>query len=135
MSDGFFKTEVLTPDMKLLDVQARSVFIPASDGQVEVLANHCDFIGSLGQGILVVNAEDGKHEFAVSKGLFQVLNGELNILSDKITMAKDITLELVGVKINKLNQKLSDAKASKEEVRFLKDELRYAQAQQKILGG
>jgi len=130
-----FKTEVLTPDRKLLDTQASSVFIPASDGEVEVLANHCDFIGSLGQGILTVNAEEGTHRFAISKGLFQVINGSLNILSASITTSKDITLDLVDIKIEKLNKKLSETGISKEDVQFLKDELRYAQAQRKMLGG
>ena len=83
---NLFKVEVLTPDMKLLEAQAVSVFIPADDGEVEVLAQHCDFIGVLGQGVLRVVVEGGVHEFTVSKGLFQVLNGELNILSDKIKM-------------------------------------------------
>ena len=131
---NLFKIEVLTPDVKLLETQAVSVFIPAQDGEVEILAQHCDFIGVLGQGVLKVNAENEVHEFAVSKGLFQVLDGELNVLSDKISTPKNITLELVNIKIDKVNQKLAAEGTTQDEIQFLKDELQYALAQRKILG-
>ena len=131
---NLFKIEVLTPDARLLEAQAVSVFIPAFDGEVEVLASHCDFIGALGQGVLRVNAENNvAYKFAVSKGLFQVLNGELNILSSKISAVQDITLESVNIKIDEINKKLADEKTVQKDIQFLKDELRYALAQRQIL--
>ena len=131
---NLFKIEVVTPEAKLLEAQAVSVFIPAQDGEVEILAQHCDFIGMLGHGVLKVNAEKEVHEFAVSKGLFQVIDGALNILSDKISTSKSITLELVNKTINEVNQKLSAEGLAQDEVQYLKDELQYALAQRKILG-
>jgi F-type H+-transporting ATPase subunit epsilon len=137
---NLFNIEILTPERKVFEAKISSAMIPADDGWVEILFNHCDFVGGLGQGILRLETEAGTEKFAISEGLFNVLNGNLNILTDNVTTASDLTPELVKLKIEALNKELAKLKEAgvsnvSIEMKFIKGELRYTQAQLELVEG
>lgn len=54
ISYGKFRVVLLTPKAKLLDCRCGSVILPAHDGQLGVLRNHCPLLSKMGFGIMQV---------------------------------------------------------------------------------
>ncbi len=133
-----FELEILTPEACIYTARAISALLPASDGFLEILAQHCDFAGALGQGIITLKLEDGvKKEFAIFNGLFNVLNSKLTILTDIISADEEINLSEAQQRLEALDEALSQLRSegvtsSNLDFHIKQCEMRYAQAQVKI---
>jgi F-type H+-transporting ATPase subunit epsilon len=74
ISYGKFRVVLLTPKAKLLDCRCGSVVLPAHDGQLGVLRNHCPLLSKMGFGIMQVREiPDRPDAFFVINGGFAVL--------------------------------------------------------------
>lgn len=69
LSHGKFRLVLLTPKAKLLDARVGSVVLPAHDGQMGILRNHCPTLSKLGFGIMQV------HEIVDRPDAFYVIQG------------------------------------------------------------
>ena len=71
-SHGKFRVVLLTPKAKLLDARVGSLVLPAHDGQMGVLRNHCPILSELGFGIMQVReiADRPKDAFYIIEGGF-----------------------------------------------------------------
>jgi F-type H+-transporting ATPase subunit epsilon len=90
ISYGKFRVVLLTPKAKLLDCRCGSVVLPAHDGQLGVLRNHCPLLSKLGFGIMQV------HEIPDRSDAFYIINGGFVRISENYVtvLAYDvITLE------------------------------------------
>jgi F-type H+-transporting ATPase subunit epsilon len=73
MPDGVFALELVTPEEKLLEAQARSVSLRSSDGELTVLDGHTPIVTDIVPGEVRVEPEEGEAErFAVHGGFMQV---------------------------------------------------------------
>lgn len=91
---------VLTPDKEIFYGAIKSVKVPGSMGQFQVLNNHAAIVSSLEKGTIEIVTADGEHRFfnlenstfekatgsgkrisyAVSGGFIEVLNNEVSLL-------------------------------------------------------
>jgi ATP synthase F1 epsilon subunit len=87
LSHGKFRVVLLTPKAKLLDVRAGSVIVPAHDGQLGILRNHCPMLSELGFGIMQV------HEIADRPGAYYIIEGGfVRVSENNVTvLAYDVT--------------------------------------------
>jgi len=69
LSHGKFRVVLLTPKAKLLDARVGSLIVPAHDGQMGILRNHCPTLSELGTGIMQV------HEIADRPDAYYVIEG------------------------------------------------------------
>ena len=77
------KVEILSPDQKFFDGEAKYVFLPGSDGSLGILNNHAPLITTLKKGTVKLELNDGKTEtFEVAGGTVEVLNNRIIILSE-----------------------------------------------------
>lgn len=72
---------ILTPEKELFSGTIKSVKVPGTIGQFQVLKGHAPIVSSLAKGKVYVEDHAGKnHEFDIQMGFIEVLKGEVSIL-------------------------------------------------------
>jgi F-type H+-transporting ATPase subunit epsilon len=72
---------VLTPDKELFEGAIKSVKVPGTDGQFQILNNHAAIVSSLGNGeVALVKTNGEKMNFGIKSGFIEVLNNEVSLL-------------------------------------------------------
>lgn len=77
------KLEIITPDKKLFEGNAKSAVFPGSDGSFGVLDGHAPLIATLKSGkVEVVVDNNTKQEFEVKGGVVEVLRNKVVVLAE-----------------------------------------------------
>jgi F-type H+-transporting ATPase subunit epsilon len=85
MSDKTFHLQVFTQERRALDAEASSLVVPASDGEMGVLANHAPMMALLGEGRMKVRAADGEEKlYRISGGFLEVHANKATVLTDRL---------------------------------------------------
>jgi F-type H+-transporting ATPase subunit epsilon len=72
---------VLTPDKEIFEGAIKSVKVPGTDGQFQVLKNHAPIVASLSVGDVTLVKENGeKMVFPIKSGFIEVLNNQVSLL-------------------------------------------------------
>ena len=72
---------ILTPEKELFNGSVKSVKVPGTTGQFEVLNGHAPIVSSLGKGVVrIVENGGNKQEFRIDKGFIEVLRNEVSVL-------------------------------------------------------
>ena len=109
-----FKLTIVTPDGLAFSGDVESVLVRTSDGDVEILAGHADFITSLSIGRTRILIGD-KTRFASSAGGFiTVKGGEVKMVATTFEFADDIDLERAKRAKENAQNKLESAKTKHE---------------------
>jgi F-type H+-transporting ATPase subunit epsilon len=95
MSSVVIKLKVITPQGLALEENISSIKLPASDGQIGVLAQHERYVSILGIGIVEFESFESKQvkKFVVSQGFCNVDEDTLIILADKVILQGQIKQE------------------------------------------
>ncbi|MFD0916548.1 F0F1 ATP synthase subunit epsilon [Pseudahrensia aquimaris] len=108
MADGF-TFELVSPEKLLLSGEAEIVSVPATEGDMGVLANHSPVMTSLRPGMVEVTMVDGSQEtFFVRGGFADVTPTQLTVLAEFAVAKKDMTRAIYDEQIAKA-QELYDA--------------------------
>ena len=77
------KLEIINPDKKLFEGEAKSIVVPGSEGSLGILNNHAPMIASLKKGTIKVTDSSSKiHKFDVNGGVVEVLKNKVIVLSE-----------------------------------------------------
>lgn len=72
---------VLTPEKELFNGQIKSVKVPGTTGQFEILSGHAPIVSSLTLGIVRIIDEKGvESKIEIDKGFIEVLQNEVSLL-------------------------------------------------------
>jgi F-type H+-transporting ATPase subunit epsilon len=72
---------ILSPEKEIFSGVVRSVKVPGSSGQFEILKNHAPIVSSLVKGEVRVIKDNGeKMTFQVEGGCVEMLNNEVSLL-------------------------------------------------------
>lgn len=72
---------ILSPEKEIFSGEVKSVKVPGSDGQFEILNNHAAIVSSLQKGeVRVIKANGEKLTFDVTGGFAECLNNEVSVL-------------------------------------------------------
>lgn len=85
-----FSCSVVTPERKLLEVDARFVAMPAHDGEIGVLVNRAPLVCKLGVGALRIEAPAGNRTLYIDGGFAQVLENRVSILTEDAREVADL---------------------------------------------
>lgn len=79
---------ILSPEKEIFSGTVKSVTVPGSEGQLQILDRHAPIVSSLGKGaVKVVTAQGEKFNFTVSGGFVEVLNNEAALLVSGVAEA------------------------------------------------
>ena len=73
------KLKIVTPEKIAYDGKAKSVLVPGTMGQFEILNDHAPIISSLGRGVVEYATADGKQQIHVSGGFVAVQKNEVSL--------------------------------------------------------
>ncbi len=108
-----FKLKIVTPDGMIYDGEAESLLVHTTDGDVEFLAGHSDYMAALGTGRARLRI-DGRDELAsVSGGFITVSRGEVSLMAITYEPKDKIDLARARSAADSARAALADAKDSK----------------------
>lgn len=108
MADGF-TFELVSPEKLLLSGDAEIVSIPATEGDMGVLANHSPVMTSLRPGMVTAKMSDGSEQsFFVRGGFADVSPTQLTVLAEFALAKSDMTRDIYEEQVAKA-QALYDA--------------------------
>jgi F-type H+-transporting ATPase subunit epsilon len=75
--------EIITPDKKLFEGEAKALTVPGSEGSLGVLNNHAPMIASLKKGKVKVTTDKADVTFfEVNGGVIEVLKNKVVVLAE-----------------------------------------------------
>jgi F-type H+-transporting ATPase subunit epsilon len=92
MSDRL-QLEVVTPQRKVLEVQATEVRLPGTLGEMGVLPGHTPLLTTLAIGQLTVIGDDGEQPMAIFGGFAEVLPDRVTVLAGGAEGPEDVDVE------------------------------------------
>ena len=86
--------EIISPEKKVYTGKVKSVTIPGTKGNFQVLYNHAPLISTFDIGIIkLVLSDDSTRIFTTSGGSTEVLDNKVLILSDTVEPIESIDIE------------------------------------------
>ncbi len=75
--------EIVTPDKKVFDGEAKYVQLPGKEGLFGILNNHAPIISTLTKGKVKVEAEDGDVQYyEINGGVVEMNNNRIIVLAE-----------------------------------------------------
>ena len=108
-----FHLEIVTPDGSAFDGMAESLLVRTTEGDVEILASHADYLATVATGRtrLIINGEE---KFASSQGGFlSVTGGEVRLVATTFEFAEEIDLERAKAARDEAKAAISTSKDDK----------------------
>lgn len=124
--------KIISQTNKVFEGEVKSVTVPSSTGEIQILPNHTNLISKLDIGVLKADCID-KEEFvvAVNEGLIQVHKDTILVLVNEASIPKDILKENLEEAIAMAEKKMS-AKLSATEMIILEKQIRYQRFKKKL---
>lgn len=85
-----FSLQIVTPDGEVFNGQAERVCCRTIDGDVAILARHCDYCTAIGMGEAHVVVDGQTRRAACMGGMLTVLNGAVRLVATTWEWAEDI---------------------------------------------
>ena len=126
--------EVVTPDRKLLSVEADVVVLPGVEGQFGVLAGHVPFLSALDIGEMYYR-DGGKTEYlSVSGGFAEVTGKKVTIVAESAEMGREIDIERARRALERAEKRLAAAKTENIDWARAEAALQRAMLRMKVAG-
>jgi F-type H+-transporting ATPase subunit epsilon len=78
---------ILSPEKEIFSGAVKSVKVPGTTGQFELLENHSAIVSALSKGdVRVIKANGEKMNFNVSGGFVEMLNNEVSLLVSSVIL-------------------------------------------------
>ncbi len=101
--------DLVSPERRLVSVQAAEVRIPGAEGDLTAMAQHSPLITTLRPGILTVTGPEGEAEYIVTGGFAEIGADSVSVLAEKAIARADITQDQFKALVDEATEKLSKA--------------------------
>ncbi|MEO3387296.1 F0F1 ATP synthase subunit epsilon [Mesorhizobium sp. CAU 1741] len=106
-----FKFELVSPERLLVSEQVESVIIPATEGEMTVMANHAPVMTTVKPGVVTVKLAAGAEErYVVFGGFADILPEGCTLLAESAIAVKDINRDDLARRIQDAKEDAADAK-------------------------
>ncbi len=106
-----FHFELVSPERLLFSGEVASVVIPASEGEMTVMANHAPVMSALKPGVVTVASGSGQpRRLFVRGGFADIADGGLTILAEHAVALEDLKPEQLAQDIRNAEEDFADAK-------------------------
>ncbi len=109
-----FPFELVSPERVLFSGEATQVVVPASEGEITVLANHSPFMSALRSGVVTI---DNSQRLFVHGGFADVSPAGLTVLAEQAVPLEELNAEILSGQIRSAEEDLRDAKSDEAKVR------------------
>jgi len=110
-----FNFELVSPERLLLSERVSEVVIPATEGEMTVMANHAPTMTTIKPGVVTVKAIDGKvTRYVVFGGFADILPTGCTLLAESAVPVSEMDAKLVEKRIDATKSELDDGSHSDE---------------------
>lgn len=110
--------EIITPSKSAYKGHVKSITVPGSLGNFQMLFNHAPLISSLEIGkINLVDTTDKELQYATGGGTVEVRDNKILILADSIETADEIDVERAKKSYQRAKERLSSRKGDIDVIR------------------
>ena len=110
-----FKFELVSPEQLLLSEMVTAVVIPASEGEMTVMANHAPTMTTIKPGVVSVKAADGTvTRYVVFGGFADILPTGCTLLAESAVPVSEVDAKLIEKRIDATKSELNDGSHSDE---------------------
>jgi F-type H+-transporting ATPase subunit epsilon len=78
--------DIITPDKRIFQGEAKAVYFPGVDGRFEVLDHHAAMVSALQCGELKVTTPTETINFHIDGGVVEVVNNKVTVLAEGVTL-------------------------------------------------
>lgn len=111
-----FNFELVSPERLLLSERVSEVVIPATEGEMTVMANHAPTMTTIKPGIVTVKAADGKvSRYVVFGGFADILPTGCTLLAESAVPVEELDRSLIEKRIEAAKIELDDIAHSDEQ--------------------
>ncbi|KQY26059.1 F0F1 ATP synthase subunit epsilon [Rhizobium sp. Root482] len=104
-----FNFELVSPERLLLSERVTEVVIPATEGEMTVMANHAPTMTTIKPGVVTVKSADGKvSRYVVFGGFADILPTGCTLLAESAVPVSDLTLATLEKRIEATRAELED---------------------------
>jgi F-type H+-transporting ATPase subunit epsilon len=96
---GTFQCSVVTPERAVLECEAKSVTLPAWDGEIGILRNRAPLVCRLGIGELRIETPSEKHTLFLDGGFAEMSDNRLTILTSAARLPEELTQEEIDANL------------------------------------
>ena len=105
-----FKFELVSPERLLLSEMVAAVVIPASEGEMTVMANHAPTMTTIKPGIVSVRPATGpKRDYVVFGGFADILPTGTTLLAESAVPVEELNRDELTRRIDAAQAELDDA--------------------------
>ncbi len=99
--------EIVTPEQRVLSVEADEVRLPGADGGFGVRPRHTPLVAALSAGELIYISGGTSHRYAVGEGFAEVSDDRVRVLVEEATRADEIDPARAASDLKAAQDKLS----------------------------
>ncbi|QYX57704.1 F0F1 ATP synthase subunit epsilon [Roseovarius sp. SCSIO 43702] len=101
--------DLVSPERQLLSEEVREIRIPATEGDMTVMAGHTPVITGLRPGVLRVSGSDGDKDFIVTGGFAEINAESISVLAERAIPREDMTQDDMKKLVDEATDKLAKA--------------------------
>jgi F-type H+-transporting ATPase subunit epsilon len=110
-----FHIEIVTPDGLKYSGEVESLLVRTTDGDVEILAGHTDFLASLATGVARLIIDGKSRRASTSGGFLSIKGGKVRLCAVTFEFAEDIDLKRAEDAKARAEAALSTARDERDE--------------------
>jgi F-type H+-transporting ATPase subunit epsilon len=101
--------DLVSPERRLVSVDATEVRIPGADGDLTAMAQHSPLITTLRPGIVTVTGPNGTADYVVTGGFAEIDGASVSVLAERAIPRDEITQEQYKALVDEATDKLAKA--------------------------
>jgi F-type H+-transporting ATPase subunit epsilon len=132
---GALSFEIVTPERKILTVEASELVIPGIEGYFGVLPGHAPFLTRLGVGEISYTDATGTQYRAAADGVVEVLPNRVTVLAQLCEQAREIDVERAREARKRAEESLKQAgRLSDQDMMMIEASLKKALTRLQVAG-
>lgn len=117
MADSF-NFELVSPEQLLLSTRVTEIVLPATEGEMTVMANHAPFMTTIRPGVVTVKAADGAvSKFVVFGGFADILPSGCTVLAESAFPAGEFNRDALHQRVESAKTELASAASDESKTR------------------
>lgn len=106
-----FQFELVSPERLLVSEKIESVVIPATEGEMTIMANHAPVMTTIKPGVVTVNTAAGQQErYVVFGGFADILPAGCTLLAESAVSVKDLDRDDIARRVQEAKEDVADAR-------------------------
>ncbi|SHM30082.1 ATP synthase F1 subcomplex epsilon subunit [Roseovarius litoreus] len=101
--------DLVSPERRLVSVDATEVRIPGAEGDLTAMAQHSPLITTLRPGIVTVTGPNGTADYVVTGGFAEIDGGSVSVLAERAIPRDEITQAQYKALVDEATEKLAKA--------------------------